>query len=133
MSEAIFLTTGMNTRMCVCAHTHTCEYTCTHTHIIHSHTHPIPSIPNQPWEAIIPVLYFNCVARSHRMDFRKASVRRKSIFFSFSFNALSVTLSERKVNQSHTGVRVTGTLCSLPNKEALQAFGEAFLVDDLLH
>lgn len=70
------------------------------THISYSHTHLIPPIPNQPWDTIITVLYFNCVARSHRIDFRKASVRRKSIFFSFSFNALSVTLSEREVNQS---------------------------------
>lgn len=105
MPEAICLTTGMNTlgRVRVRAHTllthaHMSAHVRTRTSYIH--THPISPIPNQPWEAIITVLYFNCVARRHRMDFRKVSVRRKSIFFSFSFNAFSVTLSEREVNQS---------------------------------
>lgn len=103
-------------------HAHMWVHMHAHTHRTLTHTHPIPSIPNQTWEVIMPVLYFNCVARSHRMDFRKASVRRKSIFFSFSFNAPSVTLSERKVNQSAHWVPCDWNVVQPSQQEGISSF-----------
>lgn len=76
------------------------EHTHKHTHIS-TRTHT-PSFLSQANHGKQLLLYFISTVWLEAIGWilERPLREEKSIFFSFSFNALSVTLSERKVNQS---------------------------------